>query len=115
VNFGRAAFSSKWLVYHERVQSSSVFIRDATPVTPYQLLLFGGAIGVHVASGTVALDGGWASFTAPPKVAVLFREIRASLDRVLLDKVASPNRPIAELGETVVRAILQLLDSEPAK
>lgn len=112
INFERKEFVSRWLVYHERVQTTAVYVRDCTPVTPYQLLLFGGSINVQHATGTITLDR-WATFAAPPKVAALFREVRASLDRVLSEKVAQPHKSVQELGGDVVSAILKLLQTEP--
>ena len=54
VNHGSKKFSARWLVYHERVQTTSVFVRDCSTVTPYQLLLFGGKkIAVQHAAGAV--------------------------------------------------------------
>lgn len=46
------------------------------------------------------------------KVAVLFKELRAKLDRLLADKIKRPDLDLWEGGKPVVDAILQLLDSE---
>ncbi|CAM9277213.1 unnamed protein product, partial [Phaeothamnion confervicola] len=51
VNFSTRDWSCPWLVYHERVQTSKVFIRDSTEVPAYALLLFGGEICVQAAGG----------------------------------------------------------------
>lgn len=67
---------SRYLAYHEMVATSQIYLRDATAVSPYSLLLFGGAIDVQHASGTVTLDGSLA-FRCNPRVALLFRELRA--------------------------------------
>jgi ATP-dependent RNA helicase DHX29 len=40
-----------FLMFHEKVKTSRVFVRDSTVVAPAALLLFGGAIDVHHASG----------------------------------------------------------------
>lgn len=67
VNAERKLFKTRWLAYHEKVKTSNVFLRDCTPVTPYQLLLFGGQLNVNHAAGTITLDE-WASFGAPARV-----------------------------------------------
>ena len=112
VNASRPKLPSRWLVYHEMVKTTSVYIRDATPVTPYQLLLFGGAISVQHSAGTVALDS-WAVFAAPPKVAVLFKELRARLDGLLAAKIRDPGLDLTAQGAPVLDAIVSLLTTEP--
>ena len=71
---------SRYLAYHEMVATSQIYLRDATAVSPYSLLLFGGAIDVQHASGTVTLDGSLA-FRCNPRVALLFRELRARYEQ----------------------------------
>ena len=113
VNHGSKKFSARWLVYHERVQTTSVFVRDCSTVTPYQLLLFGGKIAVQHAAGTLSVDK-WAQFKAPARVGVLLKEIRARLERVLTDKIERPEQDLQLTGGPLVEAILQLLNTEPA-
>ena len=113
VNYGAKKFGSRWLVYHERVQTTGVYVRDCSTVTPYQLLLFGGKIEVRHAEGTLSLDR-WATFKAPARVGVLLKEIRARLDGVLRDKIERPDEDVFASGGPVVEAILQLLNTEPA-
>ena len=106
-------YGTKWLVYHERVQTTGVYVRDCSTVTPYQLLLFGGKIEVQHAGGTLSLDR-WATFKAPARVGVLLKEIRGRLDGVLRDKIEMPDEDVTASGGPVVEAILQLLNTEPA-
>jgi hypothetical protein len=109
-------------------------------VTPYPLLLFGGELKVrqcpcranappHVpafkrsrrrpdhlprqvrhAEQTITIDG-WMEFEAPPRVAVLFRQLRVELDKLLLAKIAAPTAE-ADLTGRTVGAIVQLLQEE---
>ena len=106
-------YGTKWLVYHERVQTTGVYVHDCSTVTPYQLLLFGGNIEVQHANGTLSLDR-WATFKAPARVGVLLKEIRGRLDGVLRDKIEMPDEDVTASGGPVVEAILQLLNTEPA-
>ena len=112
VNHGAKKYAARWMVYHERVQTTSVFVRDCSTVTPYQLLLFGGKIAVQHAAGTLSLDK-WAQFKAPARVGVLLKEIRARLDRVLSDKIERQHEDVQATGGPLVEAILQLLNTEP--
>ncbi len=104
-------------------------------VTPYPLLLFGGELKVrqcncracpackrsrrrpdHLphqvrhAEQTIIIDG-WMEFEAPPRVAVLFRQLRVELDKLLLAKIAAPTAE-ADLTGRTVGAIVQLLQEE---
>jgi ATP-dependent RNA helicase DHX57 len=109
VNFGCGAFETPWLVYSEAVHTAKVYIRECTMVPPYALLLFGGDIGVNVQKGTLSLDG-WAEFEAPPKVAVLVRELRAGVDRLLAAKVENPALDLTQ--SAAVKALLALISSD---
>ena len=46
VLYGRSSLPERFLVYHEKVKTSAVFVRDATAVGPGSLLLFGGEVTV---------------------------------------------------------------------
>jgi hypothetical protein len=68
--FGLPALPSeqeKWLIYHEKVKTSKVYIRDGTFIAPYPLLLFGGQIDVHHEKQMIELDK-WILFRANAKV-----------------------------------------------
>ena len=64
----------------------SLQVRDATLVGAYPLLLLAGEAAVDHSKQSVTLDG-WLKFSAPPRTAVLLRELRAELDGLLLEKV----------------------------
>lgn len=65
------------------------------------LFLAAGNISVQHEEGTLKLDG-WATFKAPARIAVLIRELRQQLDRLLLAKVAEPSLRIFENPITAV-------------
>jgi len=71
-------------VFHEKVQTSQVWLRDCTMVGALPLLLFGGEVRRQAGAGAgrVAIDG-WLLLDCQPKVAVLLVELRARLDRLL--------------------------------
>ena len=54
----------------------------------------------------------WLSFRAPVKVAVLLKEMRSHLNRVLADRVDTPTEPMSETHSKIIGAIVQLLSSE---
>ena len=60
-------FDSPYLVYHEKIKTSRVFIRDCSMVSVYPLVLFGGGqVNVQLQKGefVVSLDDGWIRFAA---------------------------------------------------
>ena len=70
VNFSCGSFPSGWLLYTDVTETSKVFVREASMVPVYALLLFGGALTVHHSDGLIRLDG-WATFKAPAQIAAL--------------------------------------------
>ncbi|EPY83865.1 DEAH (Asp-Glu-Ala-Asp/His) box polypeptide 57 [Camelus ferus] len=67
VNYQVRHFDSPYLVYHEKIKTSRVFIRDCSMVSVYPLVLFGGGqVHVQLQRGefVVSLDDGWIRFAA---------------------------------------------------
>jgi ATP-dependent RNA helicase DHX57 len=113
VNFDEGNFDTRWLAYYAKVQTARVFVRDSTAVSPYAILLFGGDIEVRHAQEQLAVDG-WIVFSCPARVAVLVRELRRSLDGLLLAKFHHPETKIHEEGRAVSDAILRIIKLESA-
>lgn len=60
-------YNSPYLVYHEKVKTSRVFIRDCSMVSVYPLVLFGGgqvSTELHRGAFVISLDDGWIQFAA---------------------------------------------------
>lgn len=60
-------YNSPYLVYHEKVKTSRVFIRDCSMASVYPLVLFGcGQVNVelHRSEFVISLDDGWIRFAA---------------------------------------------------
>ncbi len=57
-----------------------MYVREASMVPVYALLLFGGALTVHHSDGLIRLDG-WATFKAPAQIAALVRHLARVLCR----------------------------------
>lgn len=124
VLFSQGELPSPWVVYFEKAATSKIFLRDATVVRPYALLMFGGDVGVMHQEGLLTVGGDtWAKFDAAPRVGVLVRGLRRALDDVLLRLFDAPGMLAAGSGslagpgaappvqgpEAVVRAIVLLL------
>ena len=110
---GVSAFRHPFLVFHEKVKTAKVYVRDATMVGAYPLLLFGGKIKVDHARSSATCDG-WIRLRAAPRVAVLFKSLRAELDALLMRKIADPSLDVSEQGGALVRTVVELLESEDA-
>ena len=103
---GSRSYRVPWLVYYQKVQTSKVFLRDATMVPAYALLLFGGRIDVLHERGKIVIDK-WMYFQAPARVGVLVRELRKSLDLLLTSKIENPSISISD--SPIIDAIQVLL------
>jgi len=110
----KGALSSKYLVYHERVKTTRVYIRDATPVSPYALLLFGGGrMKVEACprgsnESVLRLDG-WLGFKCPRRDHLLVMELREVLDGILKHKVENPKTDFTEEASGIIDAVKAIL------
>eukprot|EP00937_MAST-01D_sp_MAST-1D-sp2_P000724 g724.t1 len=108
-NFEVGEFQCPWLVFHEKVRTTRLWIRESTMVTPYSLLLFGGKLEVLHKEGTVCVDR-WVRFQAVARIGVLVKALRAELDKLLGEKVMYPDMDIYDTPLMV--AIETLLQSD---
>lgn len=113
INFDEGNYGSRWLAYFSKVQTSRVFVRDSTMVSPYAILLFGGDIEVRHAHEQLVVDK-WVIFKSPARVAVLVRELRRNLDGMLMRKFDDPGIDVHEdpQSRAVSDAILRLILEE---
>ena len=111
VVFGLTRFEHRFLLFHEKVKTAKVYIRDATMIGPYPLLLFGGKVAVDHGRSQATCDG-WIKFRAAPRVAVLFKALRKELDGLLMQKIATPELNMAKRSGDLVRTIVELLETE---
>ena len=74
VNSDESFFTNKFLIYHQKVKSSAVFIHDSSMIPPLPLLFFGGDISVRKdgTQETIAVDD-WIVFQAPENIAKLVK------------------------------------------
>ena len=105
---GSTSYNIPWLVYFQKVRTSKVFLRDASVVPPYALLLFGGAIDILHEKSKLVMDN-WMYFQAPARIGVLVRELRKALDKLLIEKIEDPSLSLS--NSPIIDAILLLLRS----
>uniref|UniRef100_A0A0D9W527 Probable ATP-dependent RNA helicase spindle-E n=1 Tax=Leersia perrieri TaxID=77586 RepID=A0A0D9W527_9ORYZ len=86
MNHSLKAVQYPFLVFLEKVETSKVFLRDTSVISPYSLLLFGGSM-----TGVVIIDG-WLRLTAAAQTAVLFKQLRVTLDTVLKELIRRPEK-----------------------
>eukprot|EP01134_Creolimax_fragrantissima_P007272 CFRG7272T1 len=106
VNFSTTRYEAPFGVYHEKVQTSKVFLRDLTMVNAFALLLFGGGVIVEHALNRITIDG-WIVMDVPARVGVLFSELRRRLDESLKNKLKNPRVDIVK--SPVVQAMKMVL------
>ncbi|XP_062112415.1 DExH-box ATP-dependent RNA helicase DExH1 isoform X1 [Humulus lupulus] len=111
VNASVHLFPLPYMVYSEKVKTTSIFIRDSTNISDYALLLFGGnLIPSKTGEGIEMLDG-YLHFSASKSVLELIRKLRGELDNLLNRKIEDPGFDISREGKGVVTAAIELLHS----
>ena len=71
VNARVNAFPYSWLVYSEKVKTTGIYIRDATNISDYAVLMFGGQLTPNKRGDGVEMLDGYLQFSATKKVATL--------------------------------------------
>ncbi|WAR00710.1 DHX57-like protein [Mya arenaria] len=118
VNFQVRYFESPYLVYHEKIKTTRIYIRDCTMVSVYPLLLFGGGdISVDLSRGNfiLSVDEGWIRFMAQShQIAELVRELRSELDQLLADKIENPHMDLCTCprGSKIIDTIVKLITTQ---
>ena len=113
VNHGAGApikYPYPFIVYLEKMRTSRIFLRDTSCISPYALLLFGGALAVDHANAAVDIDG-WITLKAPAQTAVLFKELRLALDAELQKIINQPGGSTLSTS-SLMRALARLLAEE---
>ncbi|XP_015273563.1 PREDICTED: putative ATP-dependent RNA helicase DHX57 [Gekko japonicus] len=118
VNYQTRHFESPYLVYHEKIKTSRVFIRDCSMVSVYPLILFGGGrinVQLQKSEFVVSLDDGWIRFVAAShQVAELVKELRCELDQLLQDKIKNPSMDLftCPRGSRIISMIVKLVTTQ---
>ncbi|ELR25721.1 helicase conserved Cterminal domain containing protein [Acanthamoeba castellanii str. Neff] len=109
VNFSVNEFDSPWLLFSEKVKTSKVFVRQSSMVSHYPLLLFGREIDVVHHLKIIKVDD-WIQFRADPRIAVLTKELKVELDKLLTAKISDPTFDISHSG--LIEVITQLISTD---
>jgi len=118
-----------FVVYHELVKTTQLYMRDVTPVPPLALLLFGGALEVESTEDGAArliqgpageevlltVDKGWVQILAPARLLQALTTVRAQLDALLRRRTergceAAADRSAADAEDALLGAVVKLLD-----
>ncbi|XP_024028399.1 DExH-box ATP-dependent RNA helicase DExH1 isoform X2 [Morus notabilis] len=112
VNAGVHLFPLPYMVYSEKVKTTSIYIRDSTNISDYALLLFGGNLIPSKTGEGIEMLGGYLHFSASKSVLELIRKLRGELDNLLNRKIEEPSFDISREGKAVVAAAIELLHSQ---
>jgi HrpA-like RNA helicase len=113
VNANIAEFKTPYLVYHELVRTTKLYVRDSTPVTPLALVLFGGTLttGPQPSQGSedsLLIVDGWFKFSLPAHLQQLLLESRKQLDSIFMKALADPTCNV-RVGQPLLDAVVLLL------
>lgn len=114
VSFAEKQMTGRYCVFHNIVKTSKLYVRDCTTVSPFALLLFGGALHVHHQEGVISVDD-WLMFRfqgrKPPS---LIKYLRSLTETMLLRKIISPEDDVTESpeGKALIQSISELLQRE---
>jgi len=125
-----------YLIYHEKVRTTRVYVRDCSPVSAYALILFGGVLSSQPGAqplpppqpisrkhrkhappppppprdGVLVIDG-WIRFSVNVTEQQLLVGVRSKLDALLASKIESPDMEIVEASRELLAAVSQVLAS----
>ncbi|KAJ4485738.1 P-loop containing nucleoside triphosphate hydrolase protein [Lentinula aciculospora] len=112
--FGHASWKSPFVTYFQKVMTSKMFLRDATEVPIWSILLFGGPVSInHVSGGlTVSTQDNKIKLKAWPRIGILVNHIRHLLE-AKLQKCIEDGTMLNEGNDgPTIAAILALLRND---
>ncbi|XP_031498621.1 DExH-box ATP-dependent RNA helicase DExH1 isoform X2 [Nymphaea colorata] len=112
VNAGIHLFPLPYMVFSDKVKTTSVFVRGSTNISDYTLLMFGGNLMPSRSGEGIEMLGGYLHFSASKSVLQLIQRLRGELDRLLQKKIEDPEVDITAEGKGVVAAVVELLHSQ---
>ncbi|KAF5197625.1 Atp-dependent rna helicase protein [Thalictrum thalictroides] len=108
-------FPLPYMVYSEKVKTTSIYIRDSTNISDYALLLFGGSLLPSKTGEGIEMLGGYLHFSSSKSVLDLIKKLRSELDKLLQRKIEEPGLDIYVEGKGVVAAAVELLHSRTVR
>ncbi|OVA07164.1 Helicase [Macleaya cordata] len=115
VNAGVHLFPLPYMVYSEKVKTTSIYVRDSTNISDYALLLFGGSLIPSKTGEGIEMLEGYLHFSASKSVLDLIKKLRGELDKLLGRKIEEPALDISAECKGVVAAAVELLHSQTVR
>ncbi|GKB14060.1 DExH-box ATP-dependent RNA helicase DExH1 isoform X2 [Tanacetum coccineum] len=112
VNAGVHLFPLPYMVYSEKVKTSSVYIRDSTNISDYALLMFGGNLVPSKNGDGIEMLDGYLQFSASKSVMGLIQKVRGEVDRLLKRNIVAPRMDVYAEGKGVAAALVELLHNQ---
>ncbi|KAF8971676.1 P-loop containing nucleoside triphosphate hydrolase protein [Flammula alnicola] len=111
VLFGTSNWKPPFLFYFHKHMTSKIFLRDASKVPIYAILLFGGPVSVnHIRGGlTVGKKDSFIKLGAVPRIGILVNQLRRLLDAQLQRSIEEGTMLTVGSGNPIVHAIMALL------
>jgi Helicase associated domain (HA2)/Oligonucleotide/oligosaccharide-binding (OB)-fold len=111
--FSAKKLENRYFCYGEIIQTKKLYVRDVTAVSPFALLLFGGALHVYHKEGVVSVDE-WLKFRITAKTATLVKHLRGQMEGMLLQKIITPEEDVTSTtsAKAIIGAISTLLYQE---
>ncbi|KAK7058527.1 putative ATP-dependent RNA helicase ucp12 [Paramarasmius palmivorus] len=112
--FGNATWKSPFIVYFQKAMTTKMFLRDATEIPLFAMLLFGGPVSVdHVKGGlTIHSKESMIKLKAWPRIGVLVNQLRRLLEAQLLASIEHGSLVDSGKGNVVCKAMLNLLTND---
>lgn len=111
INSRTSEFRHPFMVFLDKVETSKVYLRDTTIISPYALLFFGGSISIQHQTGSVTVDS-CLKMNTPAQTAVLFKELRLALRSILQELLQKPKERATVAEREVIHSITQVLVDE---
>ncbi|MCO5590440.1 hypothetical protein L7F22_044410 [Adiantum nelumboides] len=100
-----------WLVFHEKVKTGIVILRDSTGISDTMLLLFGGPLRCGTKPGHLVM-GEKLEFFMSTNLANTILELRRELDSLLERKMEDPKLDIYEDSKHLLDAVTNLVNGD---
>ncbi|KAG0044434.1 hypothetical protein BGZ83_010342 [Gryganskiella cystojenkinii] len=103
-------FQVPYLVYFSKLETSKIFVHDATMVPMYGLLLFGGQVQVDHLGRGLEIGDGFIKMRAFARIGVLVNQLKKLLDSILQAKISNPDLNVSE--SPVVETMIKLVSTD---
>ncbi|KAG7099683.1 hypothetical protein E1B28_001507 [Marasmius oreades] len=112
--FGNASWKSPFLVYFQKSLTTKLFLRDATEVPLFAILLFGGPVSInHIGGGlTVRSKESIIKLKAWPRIGILVNQLRRLLEAQLSESIESGTLLDQRSDNVVLKAMLSLITND---